>query len=93
MDRELFATNFSDCPSKLLCTKGDIQELLLSLDTTKANGPDDINFQQSCSKQRPALAIATGVMILFNKSTQLGEVPGELKRSLIKPIPEEGDTS
>lgn len=39
MDHELFATNFSDCPSELLCTEADILELLLSLETTKANGP------------------------------------------------------
>ena len=33
--------SFSDCPPNLLRTEDDIQELLLSLDVTKSNEPDD----------------------------------------------------
>ena len=37
-DRDVFANaNSSECPSELLCTKDDVLDLLLSLDTTKAN--------------------------------------------------------
>ena len=36
-DRDLYATTSSDCPLELLCTEDEILELLLSLDTTKAN--------------------------------------------------------
>ena len=32
-----------DCPPKLLCTEDEVLELLLALDTSKANGPDNIS--------------------------------------------------
>ena len=90
-DYELFSTTSSDCLSELLCTEDDnILELLLSLDTTKANGPGDISV---IMLKNTAPAIAKGVMILFNKSIQLGEVPREWKKSSVVPIPKGSDTS
>ena len=61
---DLFVTTSSDCPSELLCTEDDILELLLSSDTTKANGPDDIS---AVILKATAPSIAKGVKILFNK--------------------------
>ena len=87
-DRDMFSTSSSDCPPELLCTEDDILELLLSLDVTKANGPDDIS---ATMLKATAPTIAKGVMILFNKSIQLGEVPKEWKTSSVVPIPKGSD--
>ena len=35
-------TATSECPPKLLCNEEEVFDLLLSLETTKANGPDEI---------------------------------------------------
>ena len=64
-DRAEFITS-SDCPPELLCTEDEILELLLSLDVTKANGPDDIT---AAVLKATAPSIAKGVMILFNNTT------------------------
>ena len=38
-DGDIFAnTDSSECPPELLCDEEEVLELLLSLDTTKANG-------------------------------------------------------
>ena len=73
---DLYATISSDCPLELLCTEDEILELLLSLDTTKANGPDDVS---AAMLKATAPITAKGAKILFNKSIQLGEVPREWK--------------
>ena len=52
----------SDCPQELLCNEDDVLELLLSLDVTKANRPDDIS---ATMLKATAPTIAKGVMILF----------------------------
>ena len=56
---------------------------------SKANGPDEIS---AAMLEATAPSIAIGVMILFNKSIQLGEVPKEWKTSSIVPIPKGNDT-
>ena len=61
-DRHLFTTSSSTCPPEFLCTEEGILELLLSLDTTKANGPDDIS---ATMLKATAPSIANGLMILF----------------------------
>ena len=33
----------SECPDDLLCTEDEVLELLLSIDTSKASGPDGIS--------------------------------------------------
>ena len=68
-------------------TEDDILELLVSLDVTKASSPDEIS---AANLKATAPSIAKGVMILFNKSIQLGEVPKEWKISV--PIPKGNDT-
>ena len=43
-DSDTFANSASsDCPPELLCNEEEVLELLLSLDTTKENGPDEIS--------------------------------------------------
>ena len=59
-------------------------ELLLSLDTTKANGPDEVS---AVMLKATAYSIAKSVTILFNKSIQSGVVPDEWKLSSVVPIP------
>ena len=87
-NRDLFAAS-SDCPPDLLCTEYDILDVLHSLDVTKAKLPDGIS---AVMLKATALNIAKGVMILFNESIQLGEVPKEWKMSSVKPIPKDNDT-
>ena len=88
-DRDLFTTFSLDCPQELLCTEDDILKLLYSLDITKANGPDDMS---ATVLKATAPTIANGVMISFNKSIELGEVPKEWKTSSVVPIPKGNDT-
>ena len=76
--------------SELLCTEDDVLDLLLSLDTTKANGPDGIS---AIMFKATAPSIVKGVTILFNMSIKLGKVPTEWKTSAIVPIPKGGDTN
>ena len=90
-DHDVFANaNSSECPSELLCTEDDVLDLLLSLDTTKANGPDGIS---AIMLKATAPSIVKGVTILFNMSIKLGKVPTEWKTSAIVPIPKGGDTN
>ena len=35
--------NVGNCPEDFLCTEEEVYEMLLSLDTSKANGPDGIS--------------------------------------------------
>ena len=74
----------SDCPSDLLCSEDDVLDLLLSLDTRKANGPDGIS---ATMLKATASSIAGGVALLFNRSIQLGALPNEWKVSAVNPIP------
>ena len=67
-DRDLFVTTSPDCPPELSCTEDDILELLLSQDTTKANGPDDISVVML---KATAPTITKGVKInLYNLERQ-----------------------
>ena len=87
-NRDLFAAS-SDCPPDLLCTEYDILDVLHSLDVTKAKLPDGIS---AVMLKATALNIAKGVMILFNKSIQLGQVPKEWKMFSVILIPKDTDT-
>ena len=90
-DQDIYANaNSADCPSEFLCTEDDVLDLLLSLDTTKANGPDGIS---ALMLKATAPSIAKGVTILFNMSIKLGKVPTEWKTSAIVSIPKGGDSN
>ena len=53
----------------LLCSEEEVQDLLLSLDSTKANGPDGIS---ATMLKATASSIASSVAFIFNRSIQLG---------------------
>ena len=74
-DGDIFAnTGSSECPPELLCDEEEVLELLLSLDTTKANGPDGVS---AVMLKATAHSIAKSVTILFNKSIQSGVLPSK----------------
>ena len=84
-DSDTFANSTSsECPPELLCNEEEVLELLLSLDTTEVNGPDEIS---AVMLKATAHSIAKSVAILFNKSIQSGVVPNEWKLSSVVPIP------
>ena len=58
--------------------------MLLSLDTTKSNGPDSLS---ALMLKATATSIAPGITKLFNKSMQSGTVPEAWKISSVVPIP------
>ena len=64
----------NECPPDLLCSEDDVLDLLLSLDTTKANEPDGIS---ATMLKATASSIAGEVTHLFNSSIQLGTLPNE----------------
>ena len=77
----------SECPPELLCSEEEVLDLLLSLDTTKANGPDGIS---ATMLKATASSIASSVAFLSNRSIQLGALPEEWKLSAVNPIPKSG---
>ena len=88
-DRHMFShLTSNECPSEMLCTEEQVLELLLSLDTTKANGPDGIS---ATMLKATVHSIAPGVTLLFNKSIKHGALPKEWKVSAVNPIPKSGD--
>ena len=84
-DKHIYSeVNSSECPSELLCTEEEVLELLLTLDTTKANGPDKIS---ATMLKATSHSVAKGITLLFKKSIQLGVLPKEWKVSAANPIP------
>ena len=80
----------SCCPEELLCSEDEVTDLLLSLNTSKANGPDGISATMLKST---AYSIAPGLTKLFNKSISTGQLPSPWKTSSIVPIPKGNDKS
>ena len=74
----------SECPDDLLCTEDEVLELLLSIDTSKASGPDGISGKML---KHTAVSIAPVITKLFNLSIQTGVVPSAWKTSTVVPIP------
>ena len=62
------------CPDDFLCDEDEVLELLLSIDTTKANGPDGIS---GLMLKATANAIFSSVTALFNKSIRSGTIPNK----------------
>jgi len=60
------------CPSELLCSEEEITELLQTLDTSKAFGPDDISTRML---KETASAIVPSLTTLFNYTVQNGVIP------------------
>ena len=61
--------------------------MLLSLDTSKASGPDNISARMLKSTSS---SISTSITILFNMSISYGDIPEEWKTSTVIPIPNKG---
>ena len=72
------------CPEQLLCTEDEILEMLLSLDTTKSNGPDGIS---AIMLKQTAVSIVPGITKLMNMSICSGKFPTAWKTSSVVPIP------
>jgi len=57
-DTDRLQVDSDQCPPKLLCSKEEITELLQTLDTSKASGPDDIStrmLKETASAVAPSL--------------------------------------
>ena len=80
----------SHCPVDILCSEEEVTDLLLSLNTSKANGPDGISATMLKSM---AYSIAPGLTKLFNKSISSGKLPSTWKTSSIVPIPKSNEKS
>ena len=81
----------SCCPQEFLCTEEEVIDLLLSLDTTKANGPDGIS---AIMLKSTAYSIAPRITNLFNKSILMsGRLPSVWKLSSVVPVPKGDDSS
>ena len=67
----------------MYCTVSEVEQLLCSLDVSKACGPDKISAQML---KYTASSIAPSVTNLFNLSIRVGRVPDNWKESMIAPI-------
>ena len=81
--------NFS-CPEELLCTPEEVLFYILSLDSSKANGPDGISVQML---KGTAHSIAPSITKLFNISIRQGRFSKCWKISSIVPIPKSNNHS
>ena len=72
----------------LIFQKKEVESILNKLDTSKANGPDDINnlFPKNLSK-----TISRSLLLLFQTFINKGKFPAYWKQSDITPIHKEGD--
>ena len=82
--------NPDECPDNLLCTEQETLALLLSIDVTKANGPDNVSGKMlKCT----AHSIAPVITRIFNQSIMSGVFPQSWKSSNVVPIPKKSDKS
>ena len=72
------------CSEDLLCTVGEVTEMLKLLDVSKSSGPDGISARML--KQQPT-SIAPSITALFNLSLQCNKPPREWKKFHVVPIP------
>ena len=69
---------------------GPLEEVLTSIDTTIANGQDNIS---AIMLKKTALSITPAVTKLFNVSLTSGELPSEWQIACVSPTPKSGDNS
>ena len=86
---EINQTITDECPTDLLCTVEEVEQLLLSLDTTKSSGCDGIS---ATMLKVTAHSIAPGITKLFNTSFQTGVIPEAWKLSSIVQFPKDQNT-
>ena len=82
--------HFSPCPDELLCTADEVLFLIMSLDPSKANGPDGTSAQML---KGTAHSIAPSLTKLFNISISQGRFPECWKTSSVVPIPKSTNRS
>ena len=87
---DLPSTDPSVSVDNILCSEDQVYELLTSIDTTIANGHDNIS---AIMLKKTALSITPAVTKLFNVSLTSGELPSEWKTARVSPIPKSGDNS
>ena len=87
---DLPLTDPSVSVDNILCSEDQVYELLTSIDTTTANGHDNIS---AIMLKKTALRITPAVSKLFNVSLTSGELPSEWKTARVSPIPKSGDNS
>ena len=75
-------------PEEYFCTEEEVFDLLSSLDTTKASGPDGISAKML---KFIATSVTSSVTKLFNLSISKCQLPTMWKRSSIVPIPKASD--
>ena len=73
-----------ECPADILCSEEEVEQMLLSLDTTKSSGSDGIS---AIMLKETAFSITPGITKLFNISIRTGTIPEAWKISSIVPIP------
>ena len=73
--------------SSLLCSKSEVEKLLIGLNVTKAHGPDGISARML---REAAPAISESMTNLFNFSLQSGTLPVEWKSAHVIPIFKKG---
>lgn len=76
--------NTHGCSPEILCTEDEVCNLLLSLDASKASGPDGISARML---KHTANAIAPSITKLFNYSIACCQPPSCWKMSSVVPIP------
>ena len=89
-DDDHYTVHFSPCPDELLCTADEVLFLIMSLDPSKANGPDGISAQML---KGTAHSIAPSLTKLFNISISQGRFPECWKTSSVVPIPKSTNRS
>ena len=77
-------TDKSDSNEELFCTEEEVLEMLCTLDTSKATGPDEIS---AVILKATAESITKGITTLFNKSIESSKVPKDWKVSTVVLIP------
>ena len=84
-DSQTFSVNSSaELPENIFCSEDEVLGLLLTIDTSKASGPDGIS---GTMLKNTAHTISPLVTRLFNLSIKTGKVPHQWKISSVVPIP------
>ena len=73
-----------DCPAYLLCSEGEVFDLISSLDASKSSGPDGISARML---KEVSSSVTPPLTKLFNLSLSTGILPDSWKIARIVPIP------
>ena len=79
-----FVLHPDDCPAYLLCSEGEVLDLIFSLDASKSSGPDGISARML---KEVSFSVTPSLTKLFNLSLSTGILPDSWKIARIVPIP------